>query len=242
MKIGICGNANKIKSALHKLSLSELVSAKICNYIPEELLLDIEEGFFDCEIMFMDIALTEFGVRDVTGIDLAKKINQCCPRCQIVYISDGNEYIDDIYDTKHVYLMSRENIDDKMQKAWERAMRTLTSVMDKDVIEIRSSGCRNYLHRDQILYIERDGRRILVVTPNNKYYCYESIKEIKNKLDERMIQIHGGGIVNLGYITYLGKGIAELSCQGIEKVFPVGRTFLKTAREAYYNYWKKDSG
>ncbi len=242
MKIGICGNTGIIKKAIDESKKPELKRAKICEYAPEELLLDLEEEFFDCDILFMDISLNEFKTEVVNGITLAKKVNEQNIYCQVIYISDGTGYVDEIYDTRHVYLMTRDSICEKFEKACDKAIDALANTMDKDVLEITSAGCRNYIHRNQIIYIERDGRRIEIVTPNSKYYCYESIKEIKNRLDDRMVQIYGGGIVNLEYVTYLGKGVAEISYGSIEKVFPVGRTFLKSARQAYFKFWEKDSG
>ena len=242
MKIGICGNYNEIEEALKGCDRREIINAQFHKYNLDELTLDVEEGFFDCDILFVYLFFNMLRKENYFEIDLVKKINDRFPRCQVIYVTDSNRFIDEIYDTKHVYLLAKEYMNGKIDKACEKALDALDRVMDKDVIEIKSLGCKYYLHREQILYVERDGRRVRVVTPGNTYYCYESVKEIKKKLDERMIQINGGGIVNLRYITYLGKGTAELFCEGIETVFPVGRTYIKSVKEAYYEFWKKDSG
>ncbi|MBE5954076.1 MAG: hypothetical protein E7257_07975 [Lachnospiraceae bacterium] len=239
MKIGVCGNENTVKQAIRNSSRNELVGVKIHCYNIQELLLDVEEGFFDSDIIIFSIGL--YGNDYNKGIDLIKSINSKFPRCQVIYITDNN-YIDDVYDTKHIYLLPREYVINKMDKALDKAIQSLSYTLHKDVLEIKSSGNRKYINKDEIIYIERDGRRILIATTNGYYYCYESIKEIRKKLTDTMVQVNGGSVLNLKYITYLGKGTIELSHKGISKKFPVGRTFLKTTKEAYYNFWEKDSG
>lgn len=234
MKIGVCGNEETVKQAIRNSSRNELLGAKIHCYNIQELLLDVEEGFFDSDIIFFSIGC--YG----NEIDLVKNINLNFPRCQVVYIADNN-FIDDVYDTKHVYLLPREYVINRMDKALDKAIHSLSDSLQKDILEIKSEGARRYINKDEIIYIERDGRRILIATINGYYYCYESIKEIKKKLTDTMIQVNGGSILNLKYITYLGKGTIEISYKGISKMFLVGRTFIKTTKDAYYNFWENGS-
>ncbi len=245
MKIGICGNEASIKKGIIMCEEPRLSGYTLVSYTPENLLLDVEEGFFDCTILFMDIGLEEFGegtdTRNISSFELVDKVNKRFPQCQVVYISDGKGFDERVYETKHTYLMTRDSIQDKLAKALTLSLDNMKYIMDKDVIEIVSEGRKNFIHRDQIIYIERDNRRLLVVTPNKLYPCYDSIANIMDKLDNRMVRVHGGGIVHLGYISYFGKGEVEISYEGIEKVIPVGRTYRKTVREAYQNYWKKHS-
>ncbi len=245
MNIGICGNEASIKKGIINSDNQNIGIVNFVSYTPESLILDVEEGFFNCSILFIDITLEEFAkehdVHNITGIDIADKVNKRFPQCQIIYISDGKIYDERVYETTHVFLMLRDNIEKRMSKALSLAFEKMKNVMDKDVVEIISEGSKVFIHRDQITYIEREDRQIKVVTPNKVYPCYDSIKSILEKLDNRMTRIHGGGIVHLGYVKYFGKGKIELSYEGIEKVMPVGRSYQKSVKEAYYNYWKKIS-
>ena len=51
-----------------------------------------------------------------------------------------------------------------------------------------------------------------------------------------MIRVHGGYVVNLTYITYLG--VETLEVQN-GKTIPIGRTYDKEVRKVYHEYWKK---
>lgn len=242
MNIGICGNEESIKNGILMCNNLDLGSYTFVNYTPENLILDVEEGYFNCSLLFVDIGLDEFKDEKndnyPSGIDLADKVNKRFPQCQIVYIADNNAFDERIYDTKHTFLMTRNSIVDKMPKALALFLDNMKSVIHRDVIEITSEGRKIFIHRNQIVYIERDARELIVATLGKKYPCYKSITGIMELMDDRMIRVNGGGIVNLGYVTYYGKGRIEISYQDEKKVMPVGRSYQKQVREAYYAFWE----
>lgn len=245
MNIGICGNEASVKMGILMSDNLELENYSFISYTPENLILDVEEGYFNCSLLFMDIGLDEFedykSKGNINGIDLVEKVNKKFPQCQVIYISDNNSFVERVYDTKHAFLMTRNNIVEKMPKALSIVMDNIRSVVDKDVIEIISEGRRVFIHRNQIVYIERNDRMLQVVTTTKIYPCYNSIRNILELLDDRMERANGGGIVNLGYMTDYGKGKVEITYGNEKKEMYVGRSYQKTLKEAYYRYWKNHS-
>lgn len=219
----------------------ELSCYQLVNYTPEGLVLDIEEEFFDCELLFLDICFDEFkddtGEAYPYGIELAHKVNKRFPQCQIIFVTDKKVFDERVYDTKHTYLMTRDNVLTRMPKAISLFIENRKSIMDKDIIGIISDGRREYIRRDQIVYIERDGRKIYVVTHNKKYPCCSSITKLMDMMDSRMVRVNGGAIVNLDYVTYYGKGRIEVSSDNFKISIIVGRNYQKSVREAYFEYW-----
>jgi len=122
-----------------------------------------------------------------------------------------------------------------------KAKENISTAFERNAIEIISGGNKIFIPREQIVYIERVGRKIELHTKQKSYMCYQSIKQISKKLDNRMVQIHSGAIINLLYVTYFGRDTVELSYNDTEIVFPVERKFMRTGRIAYNNYRKKDS-
>lgn len=245
MNIGVCGNVDIIKKGIEKCEDIELGYYGLVSYTPENLILDIEEEFFDCALLFLDIGIGEFkddsGGDYPYGIELAHKVNNRFPQCQIIYITDKQEFDERVYDTKHTYLMPRDKVVERMPKAISLFLDNRKSIIDKDVIQIISGGRREYIRRNQIVYIERDGRKIFVVAQGKKYPCCSSITKLMAMMDSRMVRVNGGAIVNLDYVTYYGKGRIEVSSDNVKTSIIVGRNYQKSVREAYFEYWGNHS-
>lgn len=245
MNIGICGNESIIKMGILMSENHDFEGCTLISYTPENLILDVEEGYFKCSLLFMDIGLEEFkdeGRKDYdNGIDLIEKVNRKFPHCQVVYIIDNNDFDERVYDTKHAFLMTRSSIIEKMPKALSLVKNNMKNVVDKDVMEIISEGRRMFIHRNEIVCIERDARLIQVITTTKKYPCYDSIKVMLESMDDRMVRINGGCIVHLGYITDYGKGKVEITYGDKKKIMSVGRSYQKSLKEAYFRFWESYS-
>lgn len=230
MKIGICDDdfeeREKIKNILeHKISY--LSFYQIESYNPNEVLLDIEEGLFDCDIIIMEI---EFKEVDFNGIDLGHKLNKNFSLCKIIYISDGLKYVMDVYETDHCYFLLKINLEERLKIAMRKALKEYVLERKTKVLEINSQGRKVLINLKDIQYFERESRIVKVVTEKKTYTCYYSLKEIVDKVGKNMVRIHGGYIVNTDYITYIGKDFVEIESG---KKLPIGRSYGKKIKDLY---------
>lgn len=233
MKIGICDDEVCVRNRIAEMleCQNEIYAEyKLQLYSPNEVLLDIEEMTFDSDILILDIVFVN---TDFTGIDLAHKINKVNPMCQIIYISNCLEYALDVYETEHTYFLLKKTMNVTLKHALKMAIEKHARE-DIEAIEICCNGHKIFVNCHDIVYIEREARKVNVVTIYRKYSCYSSLAYFLSKMSGNMIRTHGGYIANIEHITFLGFNYLEMKT---DVRIPIGRTFEKNVREAYIKYW-----
>lgn len=201
---------------------------------PSQLLVDVEEGFFkDVDILISDI---QFGGLDFDGIDIVKKINQKYPLCMIIFISNYIRYTEPVYDVQHVYFIRKENLDVTLARAVEKARKAFAEDMGGVVIKVVVDRNPVYINVKNIISIEREDRKVRIVTTDDEYLCNESLKTLSEKLEgTSVVRVSGNALINI-------MGISEkridscLMTNGRE--YYVGRGFRKKTDDAYMSYWK----
>lgn len=236
MKIGICDESNEVKVQLReylKNLYEEELEYVYKMYTPAEILIDIEDMVFDCEILIME---TMYPESNVDGVELAKRINSKFPFCKIIYLTNNENAIKEVYETNHCYFIRKKDASQVLEQAMEKAFTMVKQDTDRKSLEIICEGHHVFINKPDIIYIEKCGRTINFVTRYREYVCYESLSAIKKLLGTNMVRVHGGYIVNLAYVTYLG--VEHIEVQN-GKIIPIGRTYDKDVRKAYQEYWKK---
>jgi two-component system LytT family response regulator len=235
LKLGICDDdLNDIKRIRHILS-KEIVSGRyhIKQYTPSELLLDVEEEMFECDILLMDITFKNL---EFNGIDLVCSINEKFPQCNVIYCSNCLEYAPYVYKTKHCYFVLKKNMEEMLPVALNKALELYEESVKKDVLLINSQGHKVYIDRKDIKYIERDARKVNIVTTSRTYTSYMSLSELEQTLGSNMVRIHGSFIINLEYVSFIGNETVELTDSII---LPLGRTYEKNVRDRYMRFWAR---
>ncbi|MCM1082850.1 MAG: LytTR family transcriptional regulator DNA-binding domain-containing protein [Clostridium sp.] len=235
MRLGICDD-NKIDIE----KVERVIETKICSglfvfkeYKPEELLVDIEEGLFDCEVLVIGVC---FENGKFNGIDLVDKVNQFFPLCEVIYFSNYIEYALRVYETKHCYYILKSELDKMLPLAIDKAIIKIQDNVHSDVLKVTCNGVAVFIDKRKILYIERENRKVNIVTKNKKYSCYLSLIKLIENLGDYMVRVHGGYIANLAEIVYLRDNVV---CMSNNAHIPLGRTYEKTVRQRYREFWGK---
>ena len=236
MKIGICDESNEKRCVVREMLqalYTEEQDFSFQTYTPNEIKIDVEDMMFDCAILIMNTDYPESGLN---GVALAKQVNVAFPDCKIIYLTDNDNAIKDVYETNHCYFIRYKDVNQVLESAMHKAIKMVNQDTQRKMLEIICEGHHVFINHEDIIYIEKCGRTINVVTSYREYICYESLAGIQRVLGSNMVRVHGGYVVNLAYVTYLGVEYLEVQ-NG--KVIPVGRTYCKDLRKAYQDYWKK---
>lgn len=253
MIIAICDDENKecehIKEYVMMYSTTKKLDADIHIYTPKEfenLIFRMEKSYneeknnlekdFDSipDIVIMDIEFTDV---DFDGISLAKRLNNTCRNTQIIYLTHILEFAPEVYDTEHCYFVMKNNMDVMLCRALDKARAIYDSIKKQRPLEIMSEGHKIYISQDDICYIEKRQRQTIVHTITSEYSCYDSITALVKKLPENVIRCHGGYLVNLSHVTYLGGEKITLDDSEID--IPIGKTYKEQTKQAYLKYWMK---
>lgn len=111
MKIGICDDRYEIRHKVKEIlqeTYTEEQGFLIHSYTPNEIKIDIEDMVFDCEILIMNTDYPESGLR---GVAIAKQINAAFPFCKIIYLTENENAIKDVYETNHCYFVRQKDAD-----------------------------------------------------------------------------------------------------------------------------------
>lgn len=71
----------------------------------------------------VDIAVLDIQMESMDGIELAKRINEIAPECQIIFLSGHIEYASKVYDAEHVFFVLKSQSETYLKGALEKAVR-----------------------------------------------------------------------------------------------------------------------
>ena len=192
------------------------------------LLGDIEEGRVQPDMIFMDIKLAEG-----SGIKTARNVLKFLPSCQIIFVSGYDDYYLDVYEVEHIYFVKKplDNIyiADAMKKAMERIDRSRD-----EIFGFTSKSKMTLLPLKQILYFEKEKRKILVYTIDGKCHeYYGKMDELMSQLNNSFVRCHNSYVVNIGKIMGMDR---DKFIMGDNSEIPISRMYYKPAKERFLDH------
>ena len=127
LKIAICEDNSIHCKQIHDLTCSCLQAAYDIDIYTSanDFLARITDQKCPYQIVLMDI---ELDCGDMSGIHLAEKINLSNPETQIIFISQYLQYASAVYETNHVYFVSKQQIEEYLPRALSAACRKLSEL------------------------------------------------------------------------------------------------------------------
>ena len=240
MKIGICDDDPaeivRIRSIIkEKKNKGEVFELE--DYKPENLQADVAEGYFDCQILVMDVYF-EHGSReaDYDGIDLAKQVNEKYPLCKIIFVSSFSEYTEYVYDTDHVFFIQKKNMEHFIGNALQKAVKAYHEDEKERIIEFFNKGQKTWVRLRDILFVEKDDRNIRIHTANESYSSIKSLKQFQDDVKgEPITRCNSATLVNIRYVKTLSTRALTLE-NGQE--FDISDTYAEQVKKTFLNWWK----
>lgn len=232
MKVIICDD--EIKDAESTKNMIDgyrfIKDVKICE--PDEMIFDIEEDFFDYDIAILDIEYH----KEINGIDIGHLINLKHPYCQIIYLTRITDYASDVYETEHVYFVTKQNQKKTLFRALDKAYELYTSRVRFEYLELYVDRKKNIILQDDIVYLERMDRNVYIHTTGDTYETNHSLTSYTRKLSSDFVRCYGSYIINLNYVISIGRDGVVLK----DNVrIPVGRTYRDNVVNAYMKFLSK---
>lgn len=216
---------------------SDVLKNKLKDYIQEEDEVRIFNNAEDftkdllnkCEydILFLDI---EIGCDN--GIDLALKVNEVTPCTQIIFVTSYVQYVSDVYQSKHMFFMDKERIDEYFPIAYKHALKNYIDIKSK-YLTISWNKEKIDIYQKDILYIERQLRVSYIYTTKEVYKTSLKIDELMGMLNNTFCVCHMSFIVGMNYIKNIKKNSIKL-LDG--KEIPLSRSQYKKMIDSY-NYF-----
>lgn len=190
-----------------------------------EFLSSLSDLKFPFDIVLLDINL---GANSVSGISIAEKINQINSYSRIIFISQYLEYASAVYETDHVYFVSKKQLNQYLPKALDAAMAALTSIQSKYL-------CFSWHSREyrvsvtDIQYMERNLRNTEIHTDTQTFTSNEKLQQLVSRMQPDFCICHKSYAVNLHKIQSFSHNGITLN----DEIFiPVSRSCYKQTQEA----------
>ena len=143
-----------IKSALYQ-SLSDVEIDLHCFQDPMVMLSSIEKKKTIPDLLVLDIVMDS-----LNGIKTAKQVSNLAPGCQIIFISNYEQYISDVYEVPHCFFFKKNELPKYFGRALSKALYNLSA---RKRISFRENGEVKSVDAGQVFYLERRLRKTRIV-------------------------------------------------------------------------------
>jgi two-component system, LytTR family, response regulator len=181
-----------------------------------------------------DIALVDINMPGLTGVEAVKLCKETMPSLQVVFTTGYEEFAVEAFNMSAVdYIVKpieRTRLFialDKATKALQLEKTMAQKYKQYKKLSIKSNNSYLYLTIEDILFIEKEGRKTILHTKNERFETTESLMDLEDMLPGYFYKTHRSYLVNLSKII---------------KIEPSGETYLacfaNTSKNAYISKLK----
>ncbi len=150
-----------------------------------------------------DILLLDVEMKNMTGIELARRIRKDDSRTEIIFTTAHFEFAGEGYEVDALHYLVKPVSDAKLMQVLDKAAQRL-SVEPLSVV-INCSGETLRLYESDILYVESFLHYILIHTKDNEYRIKENLSAFAQKLSDDFYRVHRSYLVSLKHITRISR-------------------------------------
>lgn len=169
-----------------------------------------------------DILLLDVEMKNMNGIELAKRIRKDNNRAEIIFITSHFEFVGEGYEVDALHYLIKPISLEKFTQVLTKAAEKLS--VEPPSVVISCEGETVKLYESDILYVESFLHYIVIHTKDNEYKIKENISVFENKVSDVFYRIHRSYLVSLKYITRISRTSVN-----------IGNTELPLSRGKYDN-------
>lgn len=169
-----------------------------------------------CDILILDIEMKE-----ISGMELARRIRKKDRRMEILFITSHFEFISEGYEVDALHYLTKPVAQDKLCAVLAKALDRLYT--EPPSVIISCDGETVKLREPDILYVEAFLHYISIHTEEREYKIKESISSFEARLSNDFFRIHRSYLVSLKAVTRISRTDVTLE----------GGTLLPLARGKY---------
>lgn len=153
-----------------------------------------------------DIVLVDIRMPGLNGVDAVKACMEIIPSFQVIFTTGYDDFAVEAFNisaTDYIVkpierarlFMALEKAKNLILMENDRSASTLRKAINR--LAIKSNNTYLYLPIDDILYIEKEGRKTILQTCNECFETTESLQELEEKLPNNFYKTHRSFLVNL---------------------------------------------
>ena len=151
------------------------------------------------EIAVFDLAFLDIQMPGIDGIALAKCLRQNNPKLALFFVTNYEEYQDDALDLQAFRFFEKPFNVNRLYAGLDKAMEYIDGAYVD--IFLSENGAQQRVVADDILYVTRDGRRVLIYTTSKEYSIADKFDNLCDKMPQLFFYpVHKSFLVNLHYV------------------------------------------
>ena len=150
-----------------------------------------------------DILLLDVEMKNMNGIELAKRIRKDNNRAEIIFITSHFEFVGEGYEVDALHYLIKPISAEKLTQVLTKAAEKLS--VEPPSVVISCEGETVKLYESDILYVESFLHYIVIHTKDNEYKIKENMSVFENRVSDYFYRIHRSYLVSLKYITRISR-------------------------------------
>ena len=150
-----------------------------------------------------DILLLDVEMKNMNGIELAKRIRRDNNRAEIIFITSHFEFVGEGYEVDALHYLIKPISSDKLTQVLTKAAEKLS--VEPPSVVISCDGETFKLYESDILYMESFLHYIVIHTKDKEYKIKGNMSVFENKVSDDFYRIHRSYLVSLKHITRISR-------------------------------------
>lgn len=178
-----------------------------------------------------DVLLLDIEMGKMSGVELAKKLRSQNRSVQIIFTTGYMEYISEGYDVEALHYLLKPVTREKLWSVLDRAAQRIQVQERALILETSGEMLRIPLYEIEWIEVQKN----YVTIHGLEDYCVKrTLKEIRQELDERFLQVHRSYLVNLTCIKKVTKSEVFLKSGNS---LPLSRGLYDKVNQAVIRYF-----
>lgn len=231
----ICENeviqAEWLQSLVEEYAASKHVSVQINIWESAEIFLFHYAENKDVDIILLDIQMSE-----MTGMEMARQLREEDDSVALLFITGLTDYISEGYSVEAIDYLVKPLKKEKLFQALDRLLAKYP--VKEEFLLVEQDDEQIKISRDDILFIEVEGREIKVVMKKQVIFLKDSLQNFSKRLNqEQFVQPYRNIVVNCSRIKRIRKGTLIMDDGS---VIPVSRRNQQKVVTAFTNYFREE--
>lgn len=231
-KIGICDDEEMIVK-INRIYIEEIAKKHNIDMIlyaalnGEQIVNQMKK--YNLDIIFMDIDM-----KGMSGIEAAVEIKKINRDTCVIFVTAHNEFALDAYEVEAIGYLVKPIDPAKLEKLLLKSARQITLERNKIVttmLTITEDNVKKRLPQYKIISIEKQKNQCIAYMKDSTHYFYDTLANLKGKLDQYFYQINQGVIINSNYVKDIA-GNQIILKNGMS--YTIGRKYIKDIRNMVY--------
>lgn len=180
------------------------------------------------DVFILDIQLKS----KMSGLELAEKVREFNKNCYIIFTTGHLEYSLLAYKLKTFDYLAKPITIERLE---ETVLRLVDDVNGQPKKYIKIDSKNTLVDENEILYIKREGMKLIYHTASRDYEAYSSFAKMEGFLPKNFVRCHKSFVINLNKIVHL-EPVSNTIYFTDDSSCELGPKYKKTILEVLNNY------